>query len=76
MCVGSPELEGHWHISVSHPYRFPTWEEIKSAWYDLVPGAGQDFEGVIILPRLSEYVNIHENCFHVHQLNEAERPRT
>lgn len=26
------------------------------------------------LPRKSEYVNIHPNCFHVHQVRDAELP--
>lgn len=66
--------DGMWHMSISCPNRYPTWTEIHSAWYDLVPGAGKDFEGGIILPRKSEYVNIHPNCFHVHQLLGAEVP--
>ena len=51
---------GMWHISISCEYRYPTWDEIYTAWYDLVPGAG-DIHGAIILPRKSEYVNIHPN---------------
>ena len=62
---------GLWHMSISLPYRYPTWDEIYTAWYDLVPGA-QDIQGAIILPRKSEYVNIHPNCFHVHQLTDGE----
>lgn len=65
--------QGLWHISVSVPYRYPTWDEIFTAWYDLVPDA-QDISGAIILPRKSEYVNIHPNCFHVQQLEDAEIP--
>ncbi len=72
VCVAKEE--GFWHISISLPYRYPTWDEILAAWYDLVPGACEDFEGAIILPRKSEYVNIHPNCFHVHQLNDSEIP--
>jgi hypothetical protein len=64
---------GLWHISVSVPYRYPTWAEIYTAWYDLVPGAGE-ITGAILLPRKSEYVNIHPNCFHVHQLADSEVP--
>jgi hypothetical protein len=63
---------GYWHISVSCEHRYPTWDEIFTAWYDLVPGAGQDFNGAIILPRKLEYVNIHPNCFHIHQLRDDE----
>jgi len=66
--------EGYWHLSISHPRRHPTWSEIYTAWYDLVPGAGRDFEGAILLPRKSEYVNLHKNCFHVHQLPDREMP--
>ena len=65
---------GLWHISISVPYRYPTWDEIFTAWYDLVPGAGKDFNGAILLPCRSEYVNVHNNCFHVHQLEDSEIP--
>lgn len=64
---------GLWHISISVPYRYPTWDEIYTAWYDLVPNASQ-ITGAIILPRKTEYVNIHPNCFHVHQLQDSETP--
>lgn len=63
--------EGLWHISVSLAYRYPTWEEVKSAWYDLVPGA-ENIAGAIILPRKRDYVNLHPNCFHVFELNDSE----
>jgi hypothetical protein len=63
--------EGLWHMSISLPYRYPTWDEIYQAWYDLVPEA-QDRQGAIILPRKAEYVNIHQNCFHVHELAAGE----
>lgn len=58
---------GKWHVSVSHPSRYPNWHEIYLAWYDLVPDS-ENREGAIILPRKAEYVNIHPNCFHVHEL--------
>ena len=63
---------GLWHISISCLHRYPSWEEIKAAWYDLVPGAGVEFEGAVILPRKEDYVNLHVNCFHVHQLLPSE----
>lgn len=63
---------GLWHMSISLPNRYPTWDEIYTAWYDLVPGAGGEITGAILLPRKSEYVNLHPNCFHVHQLKDAE----
>lgn len=58
---------GRWHLSISCENRYPTWDEIYTAWYDLVPDAAE-IEGAIFLPRKSEYVNIHPNCFHVHQV--------
>lgn len=71
VCVAKEE--GLWHISVSCADRYPTWDEIYTAWYDLVPDAA-DINGAIILPRKAEYVNAHPNCFHVHQLRDAEVP--
>jgi|SRR5215472_7618246 len=65
---------GYWHLSISHSRRHPTWDEIYTAWYDLVPGAGREFNGAIILPRKAEYVNLHPNCFHIHQLSDEEMP--
>ena len=69
VCVNKEN--GLWHISVSCPHRYPSWDEIYTAWYDLVPDAAQ-IAGAIILPRKSEYVNLHKNCFHVHQLRDTE----
>ena len=62
---------GLWHLSVSHPSRYPTWDEIYTAWYDLVPNV-EHITGAILLPRKSEYVNLHPNCFHVYQLRDTE----
>lgn len=75
VCVGDPMHEGGWHLSISHLHRYPTWDEIFTAWYDLIPVAAE-ITGAIILPRKSEYVNLHPNCFHIYQLNEAEIPAT
>jgi hypothetical protein len=69
VCVGSPEIEGAWHLSISHPYRYPTWDEIYTARYDLLPA---EINCAIFLPRKSEYVNIHPNCFHVHEVKDSE----
>lgn len=58
--------DGAWHISVSHPMRYPTWDEISKARYDLVP---DDAFMVMILPPRAEYVNLHKNCFHLWQIS-------
>ena len=54
-----------WHLSISHPNRNPSWEEIKQARYDLCP---HDVTMAMILPPTDEYVNIHNFCFHLHQI--------
>jgi hypothetical protein len=65
-------LEPHgWHLSISTPYREPTWVEIRAARYDLVP---LDVTMAMLLPPLDEYINIHKFCFHLYQIpNDGER---
>lgn len=57
------EIQG-WHFSISHPSRYPTWDEQKQARYELVP---DEVYMVSIMPPRSEYVNRHPNCFHWHE---------
>ena len=54
--------EGLWHLSISHPKRYPTWDEIYEARYRFIPEAVQM---VMHLPPRQEYVNVHQNCFHL-----------
>lgn len=61
--------EDGWHLSISHPNRYPTWDEIKEARYLLVP---DEVTMAMLLPPKAEYVNVSENCFH---LWEIERQR-
>jgi hypothetical protein len=56
-----------WHLSISHESRYPTWDEIKEARYRLCPA---NINMAMFLPPKSEYVNIHENCFHLWQVEE------
>lgn len=53
------------HISISHPDRYPTWEEIKDARYNMM-GAGVMVAQ--LLPPLTDYINIHPNCFHLYEI--------
>jgi hypothetical protein len=53
------------HLSISCEGRDPTWEEIASARYVLLPRLR---DCVMLLPPDDEYVNAHEHCFHVHVL--------
>jgi len=59
---------GHgWHMSISHPSRYPTWNEIRDARYELLP---DDCTMAMLLPPKAEYVNLHPNCFHLHEILE------
>ena len=51
-----------WHLSISHPTRYPRWNEIKDARYALLPA---DIWVAQFLPPREHYVNIHPNCFHL-----------
>jgi len=57
--------DGDWHLSISHPSRYPTWNEIHDARYTFIPNK---FTMAMILPPMEEYVNIHTNTFHLWQI--------
>ena len=67
--VFSGQEPSGWHLSISTPYRNPTWEEIKQARYDLCP---RDITMAMILPPTDQYVNVHNFCFHLHQIPNEE----
>lgn len=52
------------HTSVSHPSRYPTWDELSEI-KRLVHG---DVLVVQVLPPRSHYTNVHKNCFHLWEL--------
>lgn len=56
---------GFWHLSISHKDRYPSWDEIREARYRLVPDA---VTMAMLLPPRAEYVNLHDHCFHLHQI--------
>ena len=63
-----------WHLSISHakrgpkgqvmPGRYPSWDEIAHARYELLP---DDLDFVMHLPPPGEYVALHDTTFHLHQ---------
>ena len=53
-----------WHLSIAHERRYPTWDEIAQARYDLLP---DNITMAMYLPPRAEYVNVHPNCFHLHE---------
>jgi len=54
-----------WHMSISTPTRYPVWNEIRDARYALMP---DDITMAMLLPPKAEYVNVHPNCFHLHEI--------
>lgn len=62
-----PYADGwRWHLSISHPDRYPTWDEIAGARYDLLPDG---CTLAMLLPPRAQYVNAHPNVFHLHEIN-------
>ena len=60
-----------WHLSISHPHRHPTWDEIKTARYRLLD-PGLTF--AMLLPPHELYVNVPAQD-HVFHLWESTDPR-
>lgn len=59
-----------WHLSISfaddcnRPTRYPSWDEIAHARYELLP---DDVDFVMHLPPPGEYVACHPTTFHLHE---------
>jgi hypothetical protein len=54
-----------WHLSISCVSRYPTWDEVAKARYELIP------DGVtmaMLLPPRDQYVNLMNFCLHLWQL--------
>ena len=65
MVADEPDIG--WHLSISHQRRYPTWDEIAHARYELLP---DDIDVVMHLPPMAEYVAVHDYCFHLHEVRE------
>lgn len=61
--IVADEPEG-WHLSISRVDRDPSWGEIATARYRLLPEVPTM---AMFLPPLSEYVNLHPFTFHLHE---------
>lgn len=64
LVVVAHEPQG-WHLSCSAGNRYPTWDELRDARYDLLPG---HMDMGMILPPLDEYVNTHGHTLHLHEV--------
>jgi hypothetical protein len=60
---------GQWHLSIAHRARRPSWDEVAEARYRILP------DGVtmaMLLPPMRDYLNIHENCYQLVQVDSVE----
>lgn len=57
------------HASISHPFRLPTWEELKYVRYELFP---DDMYVAQLLPPKKEYCNMEPHTFHLWQIMKGE----
>jgi len=55
------------HMSISHADRYPTWDEVADARYELIP---DDVTMAMLLPPREQYVNVDEHCFHLWQISD------
>jgi hypothetical protein len=64
-----------WHLSISHPDRHPTWDEMKAARYRLLSN-GLCFG--ILLPPPEYYVNLpaQDHVFHIWEIQDPREPWT
>ncbi len=58
---------GMWHMSISHPGRYPTFDEIRDARYKYLPNEAMI---AMLFPPKEQYINVHKNCFHLWEINE------
>jgi hypothetical protein len=68
-----PNLTYLWHLSISCLDRHPTWDEIKTARYRLLPG---DLCFGMLLPPAGLYVNLsaQDHVFHLWEITDPRVP--
>lgn len=54
-----------WHLSISHPKRLPTWEEVRDARYALIP---DEAVMAMLLPPRGDYLNLHEYTLQMYEV--------
>ena len=52
------------HVSLSYARRDPSWDDLKQIRYAFYPA---DIDVMLVLPRIADYVNVHEHCFQLWQ---------
>lgn len=63
-------VDGAWwiHLSISRAKRLPSWEDLVDAKESLL---GTDCEAIQVIPKRSEYVNLHPFCLHLWKKEES-----
>jgi hypothetical protein len=57
--------EAGWHLSISCDRRYPTWDEVAKARYELIPDA---VTMAMLLPPQAWFVNLHPTCLHLYEI--------
>lgn len=66
--IGTTAPRYRWHLSISHPRRYPTWDEIKVARYSIPTVADVAFMAQLLpLVEEGQWTNVHDNCFHLYE---------
>lgn len=52
------------HVSLSFPDRDPSWSDILNVRYAFF---SDDIDTMMVLPKLADYVNVHQHAFHIWQ---------
>jgi len=68
-CVDLPPMgKGeYFHISISRRDSYPEWDEMRDFIYNDCPFFDNRRDVIMILPPFTQYVNVHNNCFHFYQ---------
>ncbi len=56
------------HVSISKPDSYPSWDEILEVKLKLF---GDRKDAIMVIPKRENYVNVHENCFHLWESPES-----
>lgn len=54
-------------LSIAHPDRYPTWDEVAYIRYALIP---DEVTMAMLLPSRKDYINIHNYCFILNEFRE------
>ncbi len=60
-----------WHLSIAHPFRLPTWDEVKRVRAALLP---PDVHFAMPMPPEQYWLNVHNYCLHLWEVDD--RPLT